>query len=177
MSHRSYFQPRRARREVPVIRPHFRISLVLAAIIGVMALLVALPALAQEPGAPAGLDFEGLLVGLVLPYVASALSVASMTGVFKWLMSALQYTRLAPFAGLFLKAPGEKKLRPAQVAAIRVLVAALSFAGAWGGAVAPLGGESAGVFGIGGAACLVALMSMGVRDGLRATLKRRAKGA
>jgi hypothetical protein len=149
----------------------------LAIIIGALAAF-ALPARAQDVLEPAGLDLASAATGIVAAYVASAVSVASMVGVFKW---ALPLADLVPFLRwlppLFLKGPGEKKLRPAQRNAIRTLVFALSGIGAWRGAVAPIGGEDAGVFGLVGATCLVALLAMGARELLQRAVKPRKAGA
>lgn len=121
---------------------------------------------AQEPGAVvAGLDLEGLLVGLVLPYVAHALSVASVMGVLRWFVPALR------------KRPGEKKLAPEQVRIVQAICVGLAILSTLGGKIPPLGGADAGIPGLVGAGALVALLAMALRDGLRAALKRRAKGA
>lgn len=124
--------------------------------------------------AVAGLDFSAVVTELVLPYVASALSVASIMEVWRrwiapWLGRLRWFAWLPP---LFLKAPGQTKLTRTQRAVVRALVLVLALAAALTGSVTPLGGESAGVFGRIGAACLVALLAMGLRDSLRAAVRR-----
>lgn len=143
-------------------------------LVGAVALFVP-PALAQAPDVPAasGFDIEAIVVGLIVPYVATALGVSSTVGVLRWLARWLGYIpglRWVP--ALLVKPEGAEKFTPAQVDALRGLVLALSAVAAWRGAVMPLGGEAAGTFGLVGATCLVALLAMTVADVLTGALRR-----
>lgn len=108
------------------------------------------------------IDLQGMVVGLVVPYVAHALSVASVMGVLRWFVPQLR------------KAPGEAKLTPGQVRLVRGLCLGLSVLSTLSGRVPPLGGAEAGIPGLVGAGALVALLAMGMRDVLHNALKRRA---
>lgn len=139
--------------------------------------LWSLPAHAQDvaPVAPS-FDLTSIVVSLIIPYVASGLSIASIIGVVKMVAKRLRRVPvLRLVASLFVKDEGATKLRPEQVDATLGLVIALAFASAWSGGIVPLGGESAGWLGRAGAACLVIALAIGSREGLRSALGRRPK--
>jgi hypothetical protein len=102
-------------------------------------------------------------------YIGSAFAVAGMVGVARWGARWAGYVpglRWVP--GLLTRTPGQQ-LSPGQVDAVRGLATALAVVGALRDSVVPLG---PGLWGQVGAGCLVALLSMGAAEGIKAATRR-----